>query len=71
MVPIQTDGYTSWVFDEEKFAELIVRECLNQLQELTPLKISNEEHQKLVDATHIAAVSIGVAKIKHHFGVEK
>jgi len=52
------------------FAELIVRECLNQLQELTPLKISNEEHQKLVDATHIAAVSIGVAKIKHHFGVE-
>jgi hypothetical protein len=55
----------------EKFAELIVRECLNQLQELTPLKISNEEHQKLVDATHIAAVSIGVAKIKQHFGVKE
>jgi len=68
--PSNNMPYETTTFSAEKFAELIVRECLNQLQELTPLKISNEEHQKLVDATHIAAVSIGVAKIKHHFGVE-
>ncbi len=70
---IPAEGFYSSAstYNIEKFAELIIRECLNQLQELTPLKISNEEHQKLVDATHIAAVSIGVAKIKQHFGVEK
>jgi hypothetical protein len=55
----------------EKFAELLVRECLSQLYELTPPIISNENHQKLVDATYMMAVDIGVAKIKKHFGVEE
>jgi hypothetical protein len=55
---------------EKKFAELIVRECLNQFQDPSPPKISNEEHQKLVDATYMLAVNFSVAKIKKHFGVE-
>ena len=58
-------------FNKEKFAELIVRECVGQLQELTPMNISNENHQKLVDASYKAAVDIGVHKIKKHFGVEE
>ena len=33
LVPIQKDGYTSWVFSEDKFAELIVRECLSYMKD--------------------------------------
>lgn len=34
LVPILKDGYTSWVFNEEKFAELIVRECVAAVLDL-------------------------------------
>jgi len=56
---------------DTKFAELIVRECVSQLYELTPPKISNENHQKLVDTAYMLAVDNGVDKIKQHFGVEE
>ena len=49
---------TSTIFDQEKFAELIVRECMEQLN------ISN------VPAPISAGLNLGRVAIKEHFGVE-
>jgi hypothetical protein len=63
-------NYQHEVF-EKKFAELIVKECLNQLQELVPPKVAHEHHQELVDVAHAMGIRVGAAKIKQHFGVEE
>ena len=49
-----------WVFDEEKFAELIVRECMNICY-----RTDTEYEGKKVKSTVIAS------KVAEHFGVEE
>ena len=50
-----------WVFDEQKFAELIVRECIKALwtQECHTSDLAVEEYNR------------NSKKIKEHFGVEE
>ena len=64
-------------FDEEKFAELIVRECLKQIKDgmvdESELLYEHEEttecvNEVLMDAHHNIAIHFGFAK---HFGIEE
>ena len=50
-----------WHFDQEKFAELIVRECLTQVDKVDTMLEDNKEK------TGVAWVGLAIAK---HFGVE-
>jgi len=59
--PTATSG-EGWIFDKEKFAELIVRECLVQVNEVYT---SLDNKDKRVGA---AAVGLTIAA---HFGVEE
>ena len=59
LVPIQKDGYTSWVFSEDKFAELIVRECA-EVAKHHVMNISTYADADFVDD-----------QIKEHFGIEE
>jgi hypothetical protein len=61
VMPIQKDGYTSWVFSEEKFAELIVRECIEHLE--GNVLVPNIEHSQTKTKC--------IRSIKEHFGVEE
>ena len=63
-------GY--YFFDREKFAELIVRECINQVKEqylpvMEDVAMMNDEHWK--GYKHCGVDS--VVAIKEHFGVEE
>ncbi len=64
---LDSNEYTS-LFNE-KFAELIVRECFGevmcQLYDYSPS--SNEQY----NAGHEAGLKLAVNKIKQHFGVEE
>jgi len=51
-----------WIFDKEKFAELIVRECANHCDLLLDHKISSEWSRGTHDCSRA---------IKQHFGVEE
>ena len=64
-------------FDEEKFAELFVRECLKQIKDgmvdESELLYEHEEttecvNEALMDAHHNIAIHFGFAE---HFGVEE
>ena len=59
-LPAQKDGYTSWVFNEEKFAELIVRECAQIAWSYTPDNDEEMNYGLLIKD-----------KILLHFGVEE
>ena len=54
--PTENSG-EGWIFNKEKFAELIVRECVD---------ICNDTN----DASYLNCVIAG-RKIKQHFGVEE
>jgi hypothetical protein len=64
------EGYTSSYakFDREKFAELIVRECIGKCEPVLdePYEDMSEFGKGLVEGQDVA-----VEKIKQHFGVEK
>ena len=69
---IDTDTELKLSNDElEKFAELIVRECLNQLQQTAPPDITSEKLQGVVNSAHRYAIDVSGANIKQHFGVEE
>ena len=64
-------------FDKEKFAELIVRECLSEIKGMmvdeSELLYEHEEttecvNEALMDAHHNIAIHFGFAE---HFGVER
>ena len=73
-----TEGkYDIEVFDKEKFAELIVRECLSEIKGMmvdeSELLYEHEEttecvNEVLMDAHHNIAIHFGFAE---HFGVEE
>ena len=73
-----TEGkYDIEVFDKEKFAELIVRECLSEIKGMmvdeSELLYEHEEttecvNEALMDAHHNIAIHFGFAE---HFGVEE
>jgi hypothetical protein len=52
-------GGTYMAFDKEKFAELIVRECIVQCEK-------NKDHEWLGSGSKLSAFNI-----KEHFGVEE
>ena len=61
-----------WVFDEGKFAELIVKECMNQVREQYLPVLEDELMMK--DTHWDGYVQCGVdsyVAIREHFGVEE
>jgi hypothetical protein len=61
--PTENSG-EGWIFDKEKFAQLIVQECISQINTQCFLTHSNEWIQKGAWNAYICAA------IKHHFGDE-
>jgi hypothetical protein len=57
-----------WVFDEQKFAELIVRECVAQIEieKGNPYRNMGDENRY-----GIGACVESIRRIKEHFGVEE
>jgi hypothetical protein len=56
-----------WIFDKEKFAELIVKECEKAIRtEIAVTDISGE-----VEKAWEMGMECGVYTIKKHFGVEQ
>ena len=58
--PIAHDG-ACWDFDKEKFAQLIVQECLDQVDKVNDMLEDDKEK------TGVAWVGLAIVK---HFGVE-
>ena len=60
---------TTTIFDREKFAELIVRECMSQIEEVKNIKAGNAGPvytQGFDDGMFVA-----IRTIEEHFGVEE
>ena len=55
---------------KEKFAELIVRECVQTLIDNTPERYTNESAEEDWDKGYDRAMTDCVQHIKEHFGVE-
>lgn len=64
-----------WLFDKQKFAELIVLECNYLIQQQVSLKYKDGwEQSGLSDdwaCGHYAAASLSRTVIKQHFGVKE
>jgi hypothetical protein len=56
-------------FDKEKFAALIVRECVQTLIDNTPERYTNESAEEDWDKGYDRAMKDCVHHIKEHFGV--
>jgi len=67
MVPV-VDGKET---DLEKFAELIIRECVQTLLDNTPELFINEVAEEDWDKGYDQAMKDSVHHIKEHFGVEE
>ena len=60
-----------WEFDRRKFAELIVRECVQTLIDNTPERYTNESAEEDWDKGYDRAMRDCVHHIQEHFGVEE
>ena len=60
--PTATSG-EGWIFDKEKFAELIIRHCASQVR-FTDLLLCNDDS----DGEILLQASV---QLKRHFGVEE
>jgi hypothetical protein len=60
-----------WEFDRQKFAELIVRECVQTLIDNTPERYTNESAEEDWDKGYDRAMKDCVHHIKEHFGVRE
>ncbi len=58
------------IFSKEKFAELIVRECVQTLLDNTPEQFTNECAEEDWDQGYDQAMRDCVHHIQEHFGVE-
>ena len=58
-----------WVFDEEKFAELIVKECINKI-ETYHIPVGNSAAGEMACGMTYSALNEIRDEIKEHFGVE-
>ena len=72
---VETTG-KDWVYDfdpdyAEKFAELIVRECVQTLIDNTPERYTNESAEEDWDKGYDRARRDCVQHIKEHFGVDE
>jgi len=59
-----------WEYTVEKFAELIVKECVQTLLDNTPDPFTNEAAEEDWDRGYDQAMRDCVHHIKEHFGVE-
>ena len=63
-----------WVFykvDHKKFAELIIRECVQTLIDNTPERYTNESAEEDWDKGYDRAMKDCVQHIQEHFGVKE
>ena len=58
-------------FDIERFAELIVRECVQTLIDNTPERYTNESAEEDWDKGYDRAMKDCIHHIREHFGVEE
>ena len=56
-----------WVFDEEKFAELIVQECVSVINTEAGEREDDDEYERAWKM----GTEFAVYQIKQHFGVEE
>ena len=56
---------------EKKFAELIVRECVDVIRKEVSLKYKDGGETEEFMGGHYASSVLARVKIKHHFGVEE
>ena len=64
------DPNTSHV-NHEKFAELIVKECVDVIRKEVSLKYKDGGETEEFMGGHYASSMLARVKIKHHFGVEE
>ena len=67
--PHSNQTENSIVFNKEKFAELIVRECVNCSDDLVKHYIAN--HNESDQTLLLASIADYTSEIKKHFGVEE
>ena len=65
-----SDPKTGWL-DRQKFAELIVRECVDVIRKEVSLKYKDGGETEEFMGGHYASSMLARVKIKHHFGVEE
>lgn len=65
------DGYTAQMLFEQKFAELIVKECVDVIRKEVSLKYKDGGETEEFMGGHYASSMLARVKIKHHFGVEE
>ena len=65
---VESDG--ELIFSKEKFAQLIVRECVQTLLDNTPEQFTNEAAEEDWDRGYDQAMRDCVHHIQEHFGVE-
>ena len=59
-----------WIFDKEKFAELIVRECIDKI-ETHRIPVGNSAAGEMACEWTYSALKEISDEIKEHFGVEE
>ena len=59
------------VFNREKFAELIVKECVDVIRKEVSLKYKDGGETEEFMGGHYASSMLARVKIKHHFGVKE
>ena len=70
--PIGKDGWPEYSkFNEEKFAELIVQECVDVIRKEVSLKYKDGGETEEFMGGHYASSMLARVKIKHHFGVKE
>ena len=65
------DGYTAQMLFEQKFAELIVRECVDVIRKEVSLKYKDGGETEEFMGGHYASSMLARVKIKNHFGVKE
>ena len=60
-----------WIHDE-KFAELIVRECMAQIKEVKELSLPyNADREQAYEFGYDDGMTVAINTIEEHFGVEE
>ena len=65
-----SDPKTGWL-DRQKFAELIVRECVDVIRKEVSLKYKDGGETEEFMGGHYASSLLARVKIKRHFGVKE
>ena len=65
------DGYEALDERNQKFAELIVKECVDVIRKEVSLKYKDGGETEEFMGGHYASSMLARVKIKHHFGVKE